>query len=158
GWNHIYHVDARTGSMRQVTKGDWLVRKVEHVDQQGRIWFCGYGLRPEQDPYHAHLARVDLDGGNLTILTEADGSHEWQFSPNRELFVTRWSRVDHPWVAELRDASTGKLIAELGREDPSELLAAGFLPPERFVAKGRDGTTDIHEIGRASCRDGAKRR
>src|SRR5690606_9799541 len=79
-------------------------------------------------------------------LTEADGSHEWQFSPNRELFVTRWSRVDHPWVAELRDASTGKLIAELGREDPSELLAAGFLPPERFVAKGRDGTTDIHGI------------
>lgn len=146
GWNHLYHVDVRSGRARQITKGNWLVRRVEHVDDQQRIWFCAYGLLSDQDPYHAHLARIDLDGGNLTVLTEADGSHEWQFSPDRELFVARWSRADHPWVTELRHANTGKLIAELGREDATELLALGFVPPERFVAKGRDGVTDIHGI------------
>ena len=62
------------------------------------------------------------------------------------MLVARWSRVDHPWVTELRNAETGKLIAELGRDDRSALLASGFLPPERFVAKGRDGKTDIHGI------------
>ena len=145
GWNHLYHVDIASGSTRQITKGSWLVRKVEHVDA-AHIWFTGYGLHPDQDPYHAHLARVDLDGNNLTVLTEADGSHQWQFAPDRQTFVARWSRVDHPWVTELRDATSGKLIAELGRDDRRALLAAGFVPPERFVAKGRDGTTDIHGI------------
>lgn len=145
GWNHIYHVNAKTGSTRQVTKGNWLVRKVERVDGK-RIWFTAFGLHPDQDPYHAHLARIDVDGGNLTPLTKSDGNHEWQFSPDRELLLARWSRVDHPWVTELRNAETGELLVELGRDDRSALLAAGFLPPERFVAKGRDGKTDIHGI------------
>lgn len=145
GWNHIYRVDAKTGAISQVTKGNWLVRKVERVDGK-QIWFTALGLHAGQDPYHAHLARIDLDGNNLTPLTDSDGSHEWQFSTDRELLLARWSRVDHPWVTELRDARTGELIVELGRDDRSALLAAGFLPPERFVAKGRDGKTDIHGI------------
>jgi dipeptidyl aminopeptidase/acylaminoacyl peptidase len=145
GWNHIYHVNAKTGATRQVTKGNWLVRKVERVDGN-QIWFTALGLHPDQDPYHAHLARIDFDGNNLTPLTESDGYHEWQFSPDRALLLARWSRVDHPWVTELRNAVTGKLLVELGRDDRSALLAAGFLPPERFVAKGRDGKTDIHGI------------
>ncbi|MFT4511609.1 MAG: dipeptidyl-peptidase-4 [Planctomycetota bacterium] len=145
GWNHIYHVNAKTGAMRQITKGNWLVRKVERVDGK-RIWFTAFGLHSDQDPYHAHLARIDFDGNNLTPLTQSDGYHKWQLSPDRALLLARWSRVDHPWVTELRNAETGKLIVELGRDDRSALLAAGFLPPERFVAKGRDGKTDIHGI------------
>ena len=146
GWNHIYNVDVKTGSMRQVTRGSWLVRKVDHVDDDNRIWFTAFGLHADQDPYHAHLARVDADGKHLTALTDADGSHVWEFSPDRQFFTTRWSRVDHPWVTEFRRAGDGKLIAELGRDDRSKMLAQGFLPPERFVAKGRDGKTDIHGI------------
>jgi len=147
GWNHLYHVDARTGSVRQVTKGEWVVRRVERVDPAARqIWFTAYGIRPGQDPYYAHLARVDFDGSNLTVLTEADGTHEWTFSPDGSLFVDRWSRVDQPQVTELRRASDGSLVAELGRDDASALLATGFRPPERFVAKGRDGKTDIFGI------------
>jgi len=147
GFNHLYRVDAKTGAMRQLTKGDWLVRSVEIVDEEGgEIWFTAMGIHPDQDPYHRHLARVDFDGGNLTVLTEADGTHSWEVSPDRSLLVARWSRVDHPEVTELRDARDGSLVAELGRDDASELLAAGFRPPIRFVAKGRDGVTDIWGI------------
>lgn len=145
GWNHLYHVTVKTGRVRQVTKGDWLVRRVHRV-ADGTIWFTAFGMFADQDPYHAHLARIDIDGDNLTRLTRSDGSHEWEFSPDRSLLVARWSRADHPWVTELRNAETGELVCELGRDDRSALLAAGFLPPERFVAKGRDGQTDIHGI------------
>ncbi|CAN0494165.1 unnamed protein product, partial [Discosporangium mesarthrocarpum] len=132
---------------RQLTNGKWLVRSVERVDHKARqIWFRAYGIHADQDPYHAHLARVDFDGKNLTVLTESDGSHRWEFSPDRSMFVARWSRADHPWVTELRRSSNGKLITELGRDDTKALLASGYRPPERFVAKGRDGKTDIHGI------------
>lgn len=147
GWNHLYHVDAKTGALRQITRGEWVVRRVERVDVENRqVWFTAYGIRPGQDPYHAHLARVGFDGTGLVVLTEADGTHEWTFSPDGALFVDRWSRVDHPPVTELRRASDGSLVAELGRDDAAALLATGFRPPERFVAKGRDGKTDIHGI------------
>ena len=44
---------------------------------------------------------------------------------------------------ELRKASDGSLVKELERGDITELKAAGWKPPEPFVAKGRDGKTDI---------------
>jgi dipeptidyl aminopeptidase/acylaminoacyl peptidase len=146
GWNHLYRVDAATGGIVQLTRGPWLVRSVERVDEAaGAVWITACGLHPDQDPYHAHLARVAFDG-TVTALTSADGTHEWTWAPDRRSFVVRWSRVDQPWVTEWRDAATGALLAELGRDDAAALLAAGFRPPLRYVAKGRDGSTDIHGI------------
>jgi dipeptidyl aminopeptidase/acylaminoacyl peptidase len=57
--------------------------------------------------------------------------------------VDRWSRVDHPPVTELRDAATGRRLCVLAEADASELRAAGWRAPERFVAKARDGVADI---------------
>ncbi len=147
GWNHLYLVDVKQGTARQVTRGPWVVRRVEHVDEAGQqVWFTAFGIRPEQDPYHAHLCRVGFAGGEPVILTAGDGTHEWTFSPDRRCFVDRWSRVDQPAVCELRRSDDGALLCELGRDDAAALLAAGFRPPQRFVAKGRDGSTDIHGI------------
>lgn len=147
GYNHIYLVDVPTGAARPVTKGEWVVRRVDRVDPQEReIWFTAYGIHSDQDPYHAHLARINLDGQGLRALTASDGTHEWDFSPDRKHIVTTWSRVDHPRVTELRRCSDGELVCELGRDDASRLLETGFRMPQRFVATGRDGKTDIHGI------------
>jgi dipeptidyl-peptidase 4 len=147
GWNHVYALDLASGTLRQVTRGEFVVRAVERVDAARRqLWLRVLGYRAGEDPYHAHLARVDLDSGALTLLTSADGTHELEFSPTGEHFLARWSRVDQPWVTELRRSADGALIAELGRDDARALYAAGFSPPQRFVAKGRDGATDIHGI------------
>lgn len=147
GWNHVYLLDLATGDLRQVTRGQFVVRAVERVDvTERRLWVRVMGYRPGEDPYNVHLARVELDTGESTLLTDADGTHEWTFSPDREHFVARWSRVDQPWVSELRRSSDGALVAELGRDDADALLAAGFMPPQRFVAPGRDGVTPIHGI------------
>ena len=41
GWNHLYLYDAKTGEVKnQITKGDWVVRGVDLVDEEKRqIWF-----------------------------------------------------------------------------------------------------------------------
>jgi len=49
-------------------------------------------------------------------------------------------------VHELRRTSDGKLVCELEKADISELISKGWEPPEVFVAKGRDGKTDIWGI------------
>jgi len=148
GWNHLYLYDAQTSRVKnQITKGDWVVRRVERVDEDKRqIWFRAGGIREEQDPYYVHFCCMNLDGSGLVVLTEGDGTHEIEFSPDRRFFLDRWSRVDQPPVTELRDANNGKIICELERADASALLKTGWRPPERFVAKGRDGKTDIYGI------------
>ena len=101
---------------------------------------------PGQDPYYIHICRVNFDGTGLTVLTEGDGTHTVQFSPDRRFFIDTWSRVDLPPVNELRRSEDGKLVCKLEEADASELLATGWKAPERFVAKGRDGVTDIYGV------------
>ncbi|MFO0829601.1 MAG: prolyl oligopeptidase family serine peptidase [Phycisphaerales bacterium] len=143
GWNHLYLVDAKTGQViRQLTRGPWVVRGVEDFDEARRELLVRVGgVYPEQDPYHVHFARVNLDTGAMTLLTRGDGTHRISWSPNRSYIVDTWSRVDQPPVTELRRASDGELVCELARADVSALAATGWRAPERFVAHGRDGVT-----------------
>lgn len=144
GWNHLYRYDLDTAEvLNAVTSGDWNVRRIEHIDEAaGVIWFFAVGMVPGQDPYHEHYCRVNLDGSDLKVLTEGDGTHEITWSPDRRWFLDRYSRVDLPPVTELRSAD-GQRVCELETADASELMVARGSLPERFVAKGRDGKTDI---------------
>ena len=148
GWNHLYMIDGETGRVKhQITKGEWPVRGVDSVDVENRqIWFRASGMNPEQDPYFIHYYRIGFDGTGLVAYTEADGMHEVTFSPDRRFYVDQWSRVDLPPIAELRRTSDRSLVMELERADASALLAKGWRYPEVFVAKGRDGVTDIWGI------------
>jgi dipeptidyl-peptidase 4 len=148
GWNHLYLIDADTGKVKnQITTGPWVVRGVDRLDVEKRqVWFRAGGIRSGQDPYYIHYARVNFDGTGLTVLTAGDGTHEIEYSPDRKLFLDRYSRVDMPAVTELRRTSDGKLVCELERGDMSALQDIGWKPPIRFVAKGRDGKTDIYGV------------
>jgi dipeptidyl-peptidase-4 len=147
GWNHLYRYDLSSGQvMNPVTSGEWNLRRIEHIDEDSdTLWFFAVGIRPDQDPYHEHFCRVRLDGSELTILTEGDGTHDIEWSPDRRWFIDRYSRVDLPPVSELRTAD-GKLLCVLETADASEVLKERGSYPERFVAKGRDGVTDIWGI------------
>jgi len=148
GWSHLYLYDGVTGRVKnQITKGNWVVRAVEKVDEEKRqIWFQASGIYAGQDPYFIHYYRINFDGTGLTALTEADADHTVTFSSDMKYFVDTWSRVDFPPVSELRRTADRKLVMELERADISALIAAGWRPPEVFTAMGRDGKTDIWGI------------
>ncbi len=145
GWNHLYLIDGATGAVKtQITKGAWAVRGVEKVDEKTRqIWFSATGVYPGKDPYFLHYFRIGFDGAGLTPLTTADADHEVKFSSDMQFYVDTYSRVDLPAVAELHRAADASLVTRLQQGDITELTKAGWKPPEVFVAKGRDGTTDI---------------
>ncbi|MBN9121915.1 MAG: DPP IV N-terminal domain-containing protein [Planctomycetes bacterium] len=159
GWNHLYLVDLATGRATAVTSGPWVVRGVDRVNEKRReIGFRALGVHDGQDPYHVHHCRVKFDGTGLTTLTEADGTHTVEHSPDGRFLIATYSRVDLPPVTELRRNSDGKKVCDLERAGASELLKTGWRYPERFVAKGRDGATDIHGyIVRPSNFDPSKR-
>jgi dienelactone hydrolase len=145
GWNHLYLYDGVTGKVKnQITKGEWVVRAVEKVDEQQRqIWFQASGMYPGKDPYFIHYYRINFDGTGLTALTEDDGNHVVAFSPDMKFYVDTWSRVDQPTVSELRQTSDKKILTELERTGITELTKAGWRAPEVFTSLGRDGKTEI---------------
>ncbi|MBM4194477.1 MAG: S9 family peptidase, partial [Gemmatimonadetes bacterium] len=148
GWNHLYLYDGATGRVKnQVTRGPWVVRGVERVDSVARqVWFRASGMYAGKDPYFIHYYRINFDGTGLTHFTPADANHTVRFSGDNRFYVDTYSRIDLPPVSELRRTADQSLVAKLDAGDATALLAAGFKPPEAFVAKGRDGKTDIYGI------------
>jgi dipeptidyl aminopeptidase/acylaminoacyl peptidase len=148
GWNHLYLYDGVTGAVKnQITRGDWAVRNVVHVDDDARqIVFSAGGMYPGKDPYFVHYYRINFDGTGLMPLTTADANHAVNFSTDRQFYVDTYSRVDLPPVSELRKTADASLVMPLQKTDITELVKAGWKPPEAFVAKGRDGKTDIFGV------------
>jgi len=148
GWRHLYLVDTEKGGIRnQITKGEWVVRGIDLIDEDARqIWFHAGGKNANEDPYFLHYYRINFDGSGLVALTEGNGNHSIQYSPDRRYLIDTWSRVDVPPVHELRRVSDGRLVCPLEKADISELIAKRWAAPEVFVAKGRDGQTEIWGI------------
>jgi len=148
GWRHLYLIDTKDGSIKnQITKGPWVVRGIDRIDEDARqVWFRAGGMNAGQDPYFINYYRVNFDGAGLTALTEGDGNHTAQYSGDRKYLIDTYSRVDMPPVHNLRRTSDGSLVCELEKADISELKQSGWRPPEVFVAKGRDGKSDIWGI------------
>ncbi len=147
GWGHLYLYDAATGAqIRQLTSGAFNISRIAHVDEaDGWVAFMAVGREPDRDPYLNHLYRVSLDGGEPELLTPEDADHTVRFSPTGKHFVDIFSRTDVPPAANLRSAS-GELVLEIERADLAPLMATGWTAPERFTAKGRDGTTDVYGV------------
>lgn len=143
GWRHLYLYDRTGRPPRKLTSGPWVVREVLKVDAVRRqVWFSASGMDAGRDPYFRQVFRVGLDGGDPVRLTHADADHDVAPSPDGNWYVDVYSRVDMPPVMELRRAD-GSLARQVEQGDITALRAAGWRAPESFVAKGRDGVTDI---------------
>lgn len=146
-WGHLYLHDLATGKQkRQLTRGDWNVAQVAHIDQASRtLWFRGVGREAGRDPYFVHFYKVGMDGGDVVLLTPENASHDVTLSKDGTRFVDSYSTTTAPPVVVLRDAD-GKQLAELARSDISRLKAAGWVAPEDIVVKARDGKTDLYGL------------
>ncbi|MCK3684831.1 S9 family peptidase [Maribellus sp. YY47] len=145
GWNHLYLYNSETGEVKnQITAGEWVVRQVLHVDEKNRVvYFYGAGKNEGEDPYFLHCYKVNFDGSNLLDLTPEKMNHDVTFAENYDYFTDTYSTVQTPPVTVLRSAVDGKVLLELEKTDIADLLDKGWIAPESFVAKARDGKTDI---------------
>lgn len=144
---HLYLVDGLNGKENQITKGEWVVRSVDSIDENKReIWFSASGMNAGEDPYYIHNYRISFDGKKIISLTQAKGNHNVVFSPNKQYYLDSYSEPNIPTIIELHRTLDGKKIMDIEKSDASDYLATGMSLPEPFHAKGRDGITDIWGI------------
>jgi len=143
GWGHLYLYGIDGGLIRRLTSGSFPVKEVEAIDAEGGwVYLTANG---EPRVLDTHVYRVRLDGTGFARLTEAPGMHSPVFSPSRRFFVDTHSSLDRPPSVDLR-AADGKLVRTLRRASIDSLAALGWNPPEPFVVKAADGSTDLFGV------------
>lgn len=145
-WGHLYLVDLASGKIKnQITKGDWTVIEVLHVDEQsGDITFTGAG-REGGDPYFHYLYKVNKSGADLALLTPEKKHHRITLRKDGQFFLDRIATPNTPEVGLIKDikSRSGFVIEQM---DISKLAATGWQAPTPFVVKDRNGEHDIHGL------------
>lgn len=143
---HLYLYDRSKGetAYKQVTKGEWYVRGVQKVDEKnGVVYFSANGMNKNEDPYLIHYYKINLNGKGLVCLTPEEGNHSVTYTEDMAYLIDTYSTVLKAPVTVLRSSKNGKILQTLETADISRLEANGWKAPEVFVAKGRDGQTDM---------------
>jgi len=145
-WGHLYLYALDSGKLKhQITKGQWNVQQIRHIDKPNRtIYFTGRG-RENSDPYFNYFYKIQMDGSGLTLLTPELGDHTVTLSPTKTHFLDLYSTPNTPEKSQIR-AVNGDVTLALEQADVSALLATDWRAPEPFVVKDRNGEFDIHGL------------
>ena len=166
GWGHLYLYDLNSGELKgSITEGDWRVRDILHVDPDRReLWIQTAARFPDRNPYYRDICRVNIDTGEIVILTSSDEEYtvhkEQDFAvrivakpmgracgqvcgvaPSGNYVVTTRSRVDNAPVTLLLDRF-GNQLMELESADISK-LPPGWQWPESVKIMASDDETEI---------------
>jgi len=144
-WGQLYLYDLTTSKLKnQITHGEGNVTQVLHIDEKARtLYFLAVGKEPGRDPYFSHYYRINFDGSGMKLLTPEDADHDVTPSLDGSSFVDVYSTVTQPQTAVVRD-SNGKLLLDVAKQDISNLVATGWVPPTPIIVKARDGKTDLY--------------
>ncbi|MBL8211466.1 MAG: DPP IV N-terminal domain-containing protein, partial [Bryobacterales bacterium] len=136
GHRHLLLHDADGKLLTQLTRGDWDVTGVPHVDEAGgRVWIES----TQASPIERHIYSVSLQGGEPRRLTRDKGTHTASVSPTGEYWLDSYSALDSPPQVTLRDAAAGA-IAVVRSPNRAPLEEFHFQRTELLNFKGSDGT------------------
>src|SRR5699024_4532325 len=88
--------------------------------------------------------KVDIDSGKTTLLTPEHADHHNTMSPDGTWLGDTYSTATTAPVTVLRAADGGHVVATVAKADLSRLKAAGWVPPQPFTVKARDGKTTLY--------------
>jgi dipeptidyl aminopeptidase/acylaminoacyl peptidase len=141
GWANLYLYGPDGTLKRNLTEGAFHVDDVLAVGD-GYLLVSACGVDKQENPYQMHTFRVPLAGGPMQQLDMPDMYVAAVASDDAKYFIANYSRVDYKPAVALVSAA-GKRT-DLEEADFSQLFAAGYKFPERFVVKAADGITDLH--------------
>jgi dipeptidyl-peptidase-4 len=128
GYNQVYLFNRDGTLTTKLTPGQWDVSAVYGVDAARRIlYFNGAG----EGPLKSLLYRVGLDGGEVTRISSAGGSHAVQFNSDYSLYVDTYSAAGVPTALTLH-TSDGQVVRTISdnRELMQKLRSLGLELPE----------------------------
>jgi len=109
GWSHIYYV-YKNGRKLKITSVDWSVMMINLVNERKKqIYFSA----KKEDSTEIDFYRTDFYGKSIKRLTQYNGVHFVDVSPNGNYFIDRYSSLNTPTKVSIIN-NKGKLTRDIG--------------------------------------------
>ena len=109
GYYHLYLYTISKGTVRQLTKGDFVITDFNGFSKDGsKIYYRS----TEVSPLERHCYVMDIKSGKVTKLTKEHGTHDVTPSADGKYFLDTYSSIDVPLNIDLQDRN-GKFVSRL---------------------------------------------
>lgn len=158
GFKHLYLYDLDGRLKRQLTSGEWVVDKLEAVNEQaGEIYFSGR----KDTVLESHLYRTNLNAKQPVRLTSANAHHSVVVAKDGSGFLDSFSSVSQLPKVHLnnRDGKTITVLADNSPtgEHPIAPYWSQLIQPRFGTLTAKDGQTLHYRIFEPRDRDPAKK-
>lgn len=144
GWRQLHLYDFNTNTTKLLTSDEYYVNNIEYIDEENEtIYYLASGKETQNNPYHQQVYKVSFNGEEQ-LLTPENKHHQISFSKNGDYFTDNISTINSPTNTVLREASTGKIVANLTAADISDAESRGYTTPEIFSMIAKDCKTTIY--------------
>lgn len=139
GFNHLYLYNIDGKLIKQLTKGNWLVKDILGFDAKGDNIYIS---STEASPLEAQTYKVNLKTGKRTRITPAAGTHTTLLSASGKYVIDRYVSTTTPRCIDLIDVTKVKVNNLLTASNPYD----GYKTPtiEMGTIKADDGVTDLY--------------
>jgi dipeptidyl aminopeptidase/acylaminoacyl peptidase len=98
-YSHLFTVSFTSGERKQLTSGQWEVRRVTLSPDRRTFYLTTSEVHPGEE----HLYEMSADGGPRRRLTSMPGAHHAEVSPDGKSLATVYSYTNKPWELYLAD-------------------------------------------------------
>jgi len=148
GYKHLYHFTNSGKLINQLTKGNWVVDSIKHVDEKnGLIYFTGRA----DTPLERHLYSVPLNGKSpehVARISKRNGFHNINFSKNSKSYIDSFSNISTPKQVSLHQAN-GEHITwleenKITKDHPMAPYYSKLIQPKFGTLTASDGKTSLY--------------
>lgn len=139
GWNHLYLADALSGSVNQLTEGDYEITWAEWLSDNEIIY-----SNNEADYGERHIFIMDVESGEIERLTsEAAYRYQFDLSPDKSKLIYAKTFFNEPYELYMIDLENPGDEIQLTNSVPESFYDIDWQREEYVRFTGRDGETDI---------------
>lgn len=139
GWNMLYLYDMNGQLINPITKGEYTVTEINHIDEKNQIIY--FTCRKDNSTCF-DLYKINFDGKGLQRLTFGNYNHTVNMSPKGSYFLTTYSNVSTPGKMALMN-NRGKIIKEMGDAKGKNFDNYNISKTEIVRVKSEDGLFDL---------------
>ncbi|MDH5630653.1 MAG: S9 family peptidase [Gammaproteobacteria bacterium] len=158
GYKHLYLHSLANRSVKQLTRGKWVVDDVVNIDEdKGLIYFTGR----KDTPLEKHLYSVNLKSAVIKKISQRSGFHFINFAGDSSRYIDNFSSVDTPPQISIHQAD-GKhefWMSEnkIDKSHPLNDYMSDWIQPSFATLKANDGSLLYYRLYKPADFDASKK-
>lgn len=139
GWNHLYLANALTGTVEQLTRGDFEITWADWLTDNEIIY-----ANNEADYGERHIFILNIESGDTEQLTTEEAyRYQFDLSPDKSKLIYAKTYFNEPYELYMIDLENPGDEIQLTKSVPESFYDIDWQREEYVRFTGRDGETDI---------------